>query len=135
MSTLCVENTLAFYFANLTHLYYSVTIDMYIKNCKHCFLAFCFKVIDKIWTIFAYLLICRMAAPSYLLANQNLLRASCYVFKGNLLCLHVQQSNIQKQIFGFYIHQKHFFRKTCHDHNVCNGTSKNFIKKSPFTDI
>ena len=40
--------------------------------------------------------------------NQNRLQASCYACQGNPPCLHVQQSNIHKQIFGFNIHQKPF---------------------------
>jgi hypothetical protein len=44
-------------------------------------------------------------------SNSSPSLSSCYVCQGNQLCLYVQQSYIQIQIFGFNIHQKPFIRK------------------------
>ena len=59
-------------------------------------------------------------SPNQLLANQNRLWVSCIRLPGSLTHSHVQQIDFQKQIFGFYIHQKPFFRekKTQHDNKV-----------------
>ena len=57
------------------------------------------------------LLIRRMVSKPTFLANQNHLRAACYVCQAPQLILASSKSIFQKQIFSFYIHQKPFFEK------------------------
>ena len=65
---------------------------------------------------------------SKLLANQNRLRASCFVCQANQLCLHVQQSDIQWQIFGLYISQN-LFSKNLYMINKFLMINKQFVLK------
>ena len=69
-------------------------------------------------------------SPSQLLANQNRLRVSCIRLPGSLTHSYVQQIDFQKQIFGFYIHQKPFFRKKIKHDNKAFIAREQFVLKS-----
>ena len=50
---------------------------------------------------------------------------------GKQLWLLFQQSDVQKQIFAFYIHQKPFYLEKCeHDHDQVLMVDKEFVLKS-----